>query len=332
MTRSAVLAAIVALATACAAQAHETRSAFLEITQTGAETYDVFWRVPARGDLRLGIYVRLPQATRATSATKGGIVESVSLEHWSIHCPGSLTGQTISIEGLTSTSIDVLARVVGLDGKIQTTRLTPSSPAFVVAASPSAGQVAASFLGIGIEHILLGVDHLLFVLGLLLIVEGRWRLVKTITAFTVAHSLTLAIATLGFVHIPVAPLNAAIALSILFLGPEIVRVWRGQSSFTIRHPWIVAFLFGLLHGFGFASGLSELGIRGWELVFGLLLFNVGVELGQIGFVLIILILFDSLKTLEIRWPAWAEYVPGYAVGTLGAFWTIERVAISLGLA
>jgi len=331
VTRSLVFAVMIALATASAADAHETRSAYLEVAQTGEETYDIFWRVPARGELRLGIYVHLPAECQATSATRGGIVDSVSLERWSIRCPGSLTDKTVSIDGLSSTMIDVLVRVVRLDGKTQTTRLTPSTPAFVVEASPGNLQVAVSFLQIGIEHILLGVDHLLFVLGLLLIVDRRWQLVKTITAFTVAHSLTLAIATLGYAHIPVPPLNAAIALSILFLGPEIIRVWRGESSFTIRHPWVVAFLFGLLHGFGFASGLSELGISGSELVFGLLMFNVGVEIGQIGFVLIILTLIDSFQTLEIRWPQWAEYLPGYSVGTLGAFWTMQRVAIALGL-
>ena len=331
MKRSIIPLLIIVFATAIAADAHETRSAYLEITQTGEETYDLFWRVPAMGDLRLGIYVHLPEGCRATSAPRGGIVDSVSLERWSIHSPGSLTGKKISIDGLSSTMIDVLVRVVRQDGRLQTTRLTPSSPAFVVEASPSQWQVAVSYLQIGIEHILLGVDHLLFVLGLLLIVDGRWRLVKTITAFTVAHSLTLALATLGYAHIPVQPLNAAIALSILFLGPEIVRVWRGESSFTIRHPWIVAFLFGLLHGFGFASGLAELGISGSELVFGLLMFNVGVEIGQLGFVLIMLTMIDSFKALEIRWPGWAQYLPGYSVGTLGAFWTIQRLAILLGV-
>ncbi len=119
---------------------------------------------------------------------------------------------------------------------------------------------AGVFLTEGIKHILLGVDHLLFVLGLVLLVNNRWMLIKTITAFTVAHSITLALATLGYVHVPAAPLNAAIALSILFLGAEVVRSWRGETSLTIRHPWLVAFLFGLLHGFGFASGLVSLGL------------------------------------------------------------------------
>jgi hypothetical protein len=170
----------------------------------------------------------------------------------------------------------------------------------------------------------------LFVLGLLLIVRDRWVLVKTITAFTVAHSITLAIATLGYASAPLLPLNAAIALSILFLGPEIVRVWRGETSFTIRHPWVVAFLFGLLHGFGFASGLTAMGLPKAEIPLALLLFNVGVETGQIAFVVLVLLLERAFRTLQIQWPRFALALPGYAVGSLGAFWTIQRTAILLG--
>jgi hypothetical protein len=181
-----------------------------------------------------------------------------------------------------------------------------------------------------VEHILQGIDHLLFVLGLLLIVGSRYTLLKTITAFTIAHSITLGIATLGYASAPVQPLNAAIALSILFLGPEIVRVWRGETSFTIRHPWVVAFAFGLLHGFGFASGLNTIGLSKVEIPMALLLFNVGVEIGQLFFVLIIVLLERSFRILEIRWPRWAEALPAYTVGSLGAFWTIQRVAIMVG--
>lgn len=315
-----------------AAEAHETRSGYLEITQAGEETFDLFWRVPAKGNLRLGIHVELPDDCQPMTSTTGGIFDAVSVERWSVHSPGGLTGKTIGIEGLSSTMIDVLVRVVRSDGQVQTTRLTPDSPQFVVQGTPSTREVAASYFQIGVEHILLGIDHLLFVLGLLLIVDGRWKLIKTITAFTVAHSLTLALATFGVVRIPSEPLNAAIALSILFLGPEVIRVWRGGTSFTIRHPWVVAFLFGLLHGFGFASGLTELGVTGSELVLGVLMFNLGVEFGQIGFVLIVLAMIDSFRTLEICWPRWVEYVPGYALGALGAFWTIQRVAIVMGVA
>ena len=161
----------------------------------------------------------------------------------------------------------------------------------------------------GIRHILFGADHMLFVLGLLLIVKDRWMLLKTVTAFTVAHSITLAIATLGYAEVPVLPLNAAIALSILFLGPEIVRSWRGETSFTIRHPWVVAFAFGLLHGFGFASALTSAGLPRHELPLALVSFNVGVELGQLGFIALILALERSFRILEVRWPRWARRFP-----------------------
>jgi hypothetical protein len=146
----------------------------------------------------------------------------------------------------------------------------------------------------------------------------------------VAHSITLAIATLGFASAPVPPLNAAIALSILFLGPEIVRRWRGQTSFTIRHPWVVAFAFGPLHGFGFASGLTVMGLPKAEIPLALLLFNVGVEIGQIFFVGMIVALERAFHTLEIRWPRLIEALPGYTVGSLGAYWTIQRIALLFG--
>jgi len=200
----------------------------------------------------------------------------------------------------------------------------------VVGAEGQASQGTLGYLWLGFEHILLGIDHLLFVLGLLLIVQNRWMLLKTVTSFTLAHSITLAIATLGWASAPAAPLNAAIALSILFLGPEIVRVWRGETSFTIQHPWVVAFAFGLLHGFGFASGLSTIGLPQAEIPVALLLFNVGVELGQLVFVVVILALERSFRVLEVRWPRWAEMFPGYAVGSLGAFWFIQRTWMLLG--
>jgi hydrogenase/urease accessory protein HupE len=191
-------------------------------------------------------------------------------------------------------------------------------------------QRGLSYVQLGFQHILLGVDHLLFVLGLLLIVANRWMLVKTITSFTVAHSITLAIATFGYASAPLPPLNAAIALSILFLGPEIVRVWRGGTSFTIRHPWVVAFAFGLLHGFGFASGLTAMGLPKAEIPLALLLFNVGVEIGQVAFVVLVVLLERAFRTLEISWPRWAQALPGYVVGSLGAYWTIQRTLVLIG--
>jgi hydrogenase/urease accessory protein HupE len=161
---------------------------------------------------------------------------------------------------------------------------------------------------------------------------ARLPLLKTITAFTVAHSITLAIATLGYANAPMVPLNAAIALSILFLGPEIVRSWRGETSFSILHPWVVAFAFGLLHGFGFASALTSAGLPHSELPLALLSFNVGVETGQMAFVLLIWLLEQSFRVLEVRWPSYVKALPGYTVGSLGAYWTVQRRRTSLGCA
>jgi hydrogenase/urease accessory protein HupE len=245
-------------------------------------------------------------------------------------CPGGLAGRTIRVDGLEAVQADVVVSVRHAGGDVETHLLGAAAPSVTFAASAGRGGRAAAYLGIGIEHILLGVDHLLFVLGLLLIVADRWMLLKTVTSFTLAHSLTLAVATLGWASAPVPPLNAAIALSILFLGPEIARARRGETSFTIRHPWVVAFAFGLLHGFGFASGLTAMGLPKAEIPLALLLFNAGVELGQLFFVLLVLAMAWSFRQLEIRWARWAEALPGYAVGALGAFWTFQRAALLLG--
>jgi hypothetical protein len=247
-----------------------------------------------------------------------------------LRCRDGIDGKTLAIDGLESTVTDVIIRVHHADGRLESHMLKPVNPSVTLGARTTGWQRSGAYLRLGIEHILLGVDHLLFVLGLLLIVADRWMLLKTITSFTVAHSITLAIATLGFASAPVPPLNAAIALSILFLGPEIVRRWRGQTSFTIRHPWVVAFAFGLLHGFGFASGLTAMGLPKAEIPLALLLFNVGVEIGQVFFVGMIVALERAFHTLEIQWPRLIEALPGYTVGSLGAYWTIQRIALLLG--
>jgi hypothetical protein len=205
----------------------------------------------------------------------------------------------------------------------------PASTGETVASTNSYASLA--FVKLGVEHIWLGVDHLLFVFGLLLLVKSRWMLLKTITAFTVAHSITLALATFGYVHLPALLLNAAIALSILVLGVEVVRSGSGKTSLTIQHPWIVAFAFGLLHGFGFASGLSALGLPTTGIPLALVMFNVGVEIAQVSFVSLILILERSFGQLEICWPRWVQVLPGYTVGSLGAFWTIQRAAMLVGI-
>ena len=244
---------------------------------------------------------------------------------------GTLEGKRIEFAGLPATITDVLARVRLLDGRDSTTLVRASRPWLEVAAKQTAAQIAGSYVIHGIRHIAFGMDHLLFIFGLLLIVKDRWMLLKTVTAFTVAHSITLAIATLGYATPPTVPLNAVIALSILFLGPEIVHSCRRETSLTLRHPWVVAFIFGLIHGFGFASAMTGAGLSRTELPLALLSFNVGVEIGQVGFVLLMILLERSFRRLEIAWPRWVRAVPGYVVGSLGAFWTIQRTAILLGL-
>ena len=310
--------------------AHEVRPGFLELRETAAGRFDVTWKVPMRGDLRLGLEPRLPAGCVETSPRSSQALPGAQIQRWSIACDAGLAGGTIRIDGLETTITDVMLRIQWLDGTTQTHFLRAAAPAVTLGDAGEASTPVLGYIRLGLEHILLGVDHLLFVLGLLLIVSRRWMLFKTITAFTIAHSITLAIATLGYASAPVPPLNAAIALSILFLGPEIVRTWRGETSFTILHPWVVAFVFGLLHGFGFASGLSTTGLPPDEIPLALFFFNVGVEIGQVGFVFLVLLLLRSFRQLEIVWPRWVAHLPGYAVGTLGAFWTIQRTLMLLG--
>jgi len=325
--RRTILAVLVAMV-ASTGWAHEVRPGYLELTQTGDDSWDVVWKVPMRGELRLALDPIMPEACTPTTEVQPTRSPGALIERWSMQCEGGLRGE-LTIAGLQFTLTDVLVRITPSSGGTRTILLKSTSPSTVLGGEGGGGGGVLSYLRLGVEHILLGIDHLLFVLGLLLIVENRWMLLKTITSFTVAHSITLAIATLGYASAPVPPLNAAIALSILFLGPEIVRAWRGQTSFTIRHPWVVAFAFGLLHGFGFASGLNALGLPRAEIPVALLLFNVGVELGQLGFVLLIIALERSFATLEVRWPRWVEMAPGYAVGSLGAYWTIQRTIMML---
>ena len=281
--------------------------------------------------MRLPIALTLPADVRNVKApTVQELADSLVERRWIDTGPNGLAGKRIDFAGLQAMITDVLVRVEMLDGRKWTTIARPSQPWTQVAATQTRLAVAGTYMVQGIRHILFGADHLLFVLGLLLIVADRWRLLKTITAFTVAHSITLAIATLGYANAPAVPLNAAIALSILFLGPEIVRSWRGETSFTIRHPWVVAFAFGLLHGFGFAGALTSAGLPPAELPLALVSFNVGVEVGQVGFVLLMLALERSFRVLEMQWPRWVQALPGYAVGSLGAFWTVQRVVVMLG--
>lgn len=322
-----ILAAVLIIGSYDSACAHEVRPGYLEIREGSPERYAVLWKQPVQGEEVIKLAPVFPADCKIIGPGKQEITQGAMLARATLGCPGGLRGKTIRIAGLESTMTDVLVRLYHEDGAMETHLVRPASPSVLIGGAGGSGQRALAYLLLGVEHILIGIDHLMFVLGLLLIVRGPLMLLKTITSFTVAHSITLAIATLGYAKAPLPPLNATIALSILFLGPEIVRSWRGQTTLTIRHPWIVAFAFGLLHGFGFATGLTTIGLPRAEIPVALLLFNVGVELGQIMFVALIVLLNRSFRRFQFYWPRWAEMIPGYAVGSLGAYWTIQRTVI-----
>lgn len=332
MTRSAIFMLMLLLITATSAgvQAHESQPGTLELRQVDKDRYEVTWRAPIYFGQPHPARLELPQHWKTVvEPTVLLLADSQVFRRVVIVGSQGVEGSVIRFPGLENSITDVFVRLNRLDGTTMTAVVRPSKPYAQLRGERTWYTTAGEYIGLGFHHILRGADHLLFVLGLLLIVKGRLMLLKTITAFTVAHSITLAMATLGYASVPLPPLEVAIALSIFFLGPEIVHTWRGETSLTIRYPWIVAFLFGLLHGFGFATGLSTIGMPKAEVPLALFFFNVGVELCQLFFVFTALALVTSLKALNVSWPRWAKVLPGYAVGSFGAYWTIQRMVILL---
>ena len=316
---------IICLLSPAITHAHESRPAYLEVTEVQQAVYDITWRRPARGDRVLAMQPVFPEHC----AVKGNVADHFSsgahVSRWTLACQEKgLVDQSISIDGLEQTITDVLVRIQLLDGTTRTQILKPNAVSFIVQGNPDGWQVIADYFVLGVEHILGGIDHLLFVLCLLLIVKGNWLLVKTITAFTVAHSITLAMATLGFVKVPQAPIEAMIALSILFLAVELVKQQEGESDIAIRAPWIVAFIFGLLHGFGFAGALAEVGLPQADIPLALLMFNVGVEAGQLIFIAAVIMIIEAWTRTTRLELAWLPKVTVYAIGSIASFWVIER--------
>jgi hydrogenase/urease accessory protein HupE len=320
------LALLLAVAVACPARADVFRPAYLELREIGGDRYDVMWKVPAQGDARLAVSVRLPPDARQITEPRGFFNEGSFVERWRIERPGGLAGATLRVDGIAASVTDVIVRIERLDGTSQVERLLPQAPEFTVRPANGAGEVAWSYFVLGVEHILGGIDHLLFVLALLLIVRGAKRIVATITAFTVAHSITLVAATLGWVHVPGPPVEAVIALSIVFVAAEVLHGRQGRPGLTARAPWLVAFTFGLLHGFGFAGALAEVGLPQKAIPVALLMFNVGVEVGQLLFVGAVLVLHGLLVRLRIGRGPWAAQAIPYAIGGVAMFWVIERIA------
>jgi hydrogenase/urease accessory protein HupE len=331
--------AVLAVLLAPPALSDELRPGYLEMRQTSSGAYNLLFKIPSRGeDLRLAIYVRLPEGTQDVAPARASFSEGAYVERRSIRRDGGLIGQAVSIEGLSATSTDVLVRVESLEGAIQTERLSPTKTSFVIQAVPGSGEVAATYLRLGVEHILFGFDHLLFVLALVILVRDWRRVLVTVTAFTLAHSLTLAAATLGFVSVPGPPIEAAIALSIVLVAVEIINDRRGTPSLTARWPWLVAFCFGLLHGFGFAGALAEVGLPHHAIPIALLFFNLGVEIGQLAFVGAVLTagwMFHCAATVRFEPARVQRIVNGldvfatYAIGSIAAYWLIERTSAFL---
>ncbi|OKP69145.1 hypothetical protein BTE77_28330 [Ensifer adhaerens] len=305
-------------------QAHELRPAYLQINETAPHRYSVTWKVPARGDFKMALEARLPVTCDQLSEPVGGYVDTAYVSRWRTECEGGLSGQTVSIDGLSSTYTDALVRIVNLDGTVQTSRLTPEAPEIIVVAQPNAFETARIYFALGVEHILLGFDHLLLVLALLLLIRDPRSLLLTITAFTAAHSVTLAFSALALASAPQAPIEALIALSIMFLASEIVRGNLGDLS--NRYPWVVSFMFGLLHGFGFGGALREIGLPQKDVPLALLTFNLGVEAGQLVFVGLALLAMASLRMLLAFNVSRLRPSVAYFIGTVSAFWFVQRLA------
>jgi len=310
---------------AMTAKADESRPAHLQLTLYESGSVAMVFKVPALGNRRLGLYPKLPDNCEAVLPPSARIIDNAYTERATFQCTDGIIGKTVVIDGLTSTFTEVLARVIRADGATQVARLTPSAPSFVVEETPDAFAVISSYLLFGFAHILSGFDHLLFVLALLILVPSMRVLIWTITAFTVAHSMTLAAATLGFVNFAQPPVEAVIALSIVFVASEIIHVSQGRPGLTQRRPWIVSFTFGLLHGFGFAGALTEVGLPEQAIPLALLFFNVGVELGQLAFVAAVILTMTLAKRLLREPPKWGPAATAYAIGVVASYWTIERV-------
>jgi hypothetical protein len=329
------LAPTLLLAAAGNLSAHETRPAYFEITEKPGGEVSVLWKSPTLGDPPVYLHPMLggvaleglPGKCDEISAAAAGSLSGATVCQWETQsAAASLAGRRVAIEGLAGTSTDALVRVNFADGTSVTRVLKPADPSWTITHGESGGSSisAAGFFRMGVEHILYGIDHLLFVMLLLLIVQSRWVLVETVTAFTVAHTITLGMAVLGLVSIAAAPVEATIALSILFLASELAHHQMGRDGLTYRAPWIVAGSFGLLHGFGFAGTLASIGLPHADVPRALFFFNIGVEAGQLAFIVAMLIVIRAIRSLRIPWPAWSAQIPAYAIGSVAALWFLER--------
>jgi hydrogenase/urease accessory protein HupE len=308
---------------ASSAHADELRSGYLELTQRSASGWRMVWKAPIKGGLASNAIPTLPKfcsVTLANRALLNGAVVAVS----DVACAGDLAGQKVGLTGLDATFTDALVRIAPLSRPVQAARLTPDAPMAEIAIKAETAQVAKTYFALGVEHILAGFDHLLFVLSLVLLLTNGWQIAKAVTAFTVAHSITLIATSLHLLSVPRQPVEVCIALSIIFLAVEIVKSHPSTPRLSERIPWVVAFAFGLLHGFGFAGALAEIGLPEGEVPTALLTFNLGVEAGQLLIVGAGLILLALIRRIAAARLSAARGAMAYAIGSVAAFWLIER--------
>lgn len=315
------------------ASAHALDPGFLEIRSLGGDLWQVLWRVPQVDERPMALVAVLPEGCdprRPPDLQFDGIAYGTA---WTTTCLDGLDGGEIRIEGLSATRTDVLVRYELEPGVVDSQRLTAATDAFTIPAPRGVIGTLSTFTSLGVQHILQGIDHLIFVFALILLIPDRRRLIGAVTAFTVAHSLTLAAAVLGWIVVPAAPVEAVVALSIMFLASELLRPAGEDLRLSERHPWIVAFAFGLLHGLGFASALLNLGLPKAEIPLALLTFNVGVEIGQLIFIALVIIqgvvlghLFPTvLRSLITRGMSGLRML-SYLIGSAASVWFIARVA------
>jgi len=315
------------------ARAHALDPGFLDLRQTGEETWQVFWRKPDVQGAPMDIDARLPETCTPRTGSEPITDGRAWISSWTAICIDGLADKSIVVDGLERQATDVLVRVQPSNRSPTTVRLTADSPSFVLASEPSSLGVFGTYGTLGFEHILEGWDHLLFVLALVLLVPDTWRLVGTITAFTIAHSITLALASLGHISVPGPPVEAIIALSVVFLAVELLKRKEGQPRLSERAPWIIAFAFGLLHGLGFAGALQDIGLPDSDIVVALLAFNLGVEAGQLAFVTVLIATGFVVRWLVVpRVPSRLAFqrrgaaVSAYAIGSVATYWLAERLA------
>ncbi|WP_254430461.1 MULTISPECIES: HupE/UreJ family protein [unclassified Ruegeria] len=313
--------------------AHALEPGYLEISQETEADWYVFWRKPDVRGAPMDIHVKLPGNCQSPTLDAPVFDGRAWTQAWRITCAEDLRGNTILIDGLDEQRTDVLFRVGYLGAQTTATfRLTPDAPAVTLPAQQGLLQTLWQYGVLGFEHILEGWDHLLFVFALLVLIRNLRQLIWAVTAFTLAHSITLGLATFGVLNVPGPPVEAVIALSIVFLATEVLRSNNRQKTLTSRFPWVISFGFGLLHGLGFAGALNEIGLPEQDIPAALLAFNLGVEAGQLTFIFAVLSVFLTLqKIVQTIWGwslvqgTWRRFL-GYPIGCIATFWLAERLA------